>query len=268
LTNTDFDELKAFRHAIITDLEDPDFYHREDDENDFIASHLEGSGLSIGVFHEDRLIAYAALGLPVGQQKNLADLLGLAFDNNSVAHLSACMVARNWRGIGLQYMLARLRLSIARLCGRNTVLSIISPRNHVSWGNLLPLGLHVKGMVRLYEGVDRFVLLRDFETSYDLGVYSEVRSEDASRHRDLLANGLIGTRKLSQPFAPEPRLLYSRTLRQYAKPAWPVEPAAQGFDDFVVSSPLDVWTLAKAVMEGDPVESLSVDQGRPRQAVG
>jgi GNAT superfamily N-acetyltransferase len=158
--------VRALREEVFAQLEHPDLYVREDDEDAFIAQHLPGHeacrGETIGVFDGAQLVAYAMLGLPVRDDPHhLGRSIPLgARTLDDVAHLASCMVHPAHRGHGLQRRLLTARFSLAQAQHRPLCVAMASLHNHASRHNLMRAGLrivhvgHVMGLERQLLAVD------------------------------------------------------------------------------------------------------------------
>lgn len=135
----------ALREEVLSQLEHPDLYVREEDEAGFVQGHIGGHaggrGETIGVFDGERLAAYAMLGLPAHDAAdNLGGLLG---SPGRSANIASCMVRPAYRGHGLQRALLTARLSLAQAHGRSLCVAMISLHNDASRHNLLREGMRI-----------------------------------------------------------------------------------------------------------------------------
>ena len=149
LTVQDTQAVLALRETVLSRLEHPDLYVREDDEMGFVRRHLAGhagaDGETIGVYDGEELIAYAMLGLPRDDDpEHLGRYLQLApRAPGEVSHLASCMVHPAHRGHGLQRTLLGARFTLAQAQGRPLCIAMVSPHNHASRQNLLREGLRI-----------------------------------------------------------------------------------------------------------------------------
>jgi len=167
LADGDLEPLLALRNGVLSALDHPDHYRPENEPDGFVADHLERFGLSIGIFHNDCLIAYGALGLPGPDDRNLGCLAGLAPEQLAhVAHLASAMVEPRFRGLNLHRWLTGVRIAIAGAQGRRHVYSTISPLNHASWGNLAAFAVYPSKFLKSQtaEAIPRLLLYRDLDT--------------------------------------------------------------------------------------------------------
>lgn len=161
LDQNDVAAVIRLRDEVLAGLDNPDMYVREDDENGFVRTHIGSGdddcyGRTIGVFDQNRLVAYAMLGLPTADDP---DNLGHFFSPSLVspertAHLTSCMVLEPYRGRHLQRMLLVARVALAQAYGRDFCVAMVSLHNHASRHNLLREGLRI-GWVGEIDGLRR-----------------------------------------------------------------------------------------------------------------
>lgn len=216
----DFHEWMALRDAVLSTLPDPDFYVREDDEQDFFQAHMYPGGELVGVFVEDALIAYAMVELPGEHEAhNLGHVIGLdPAQHGMVAHLSSCMVLPQWRGRQLQRTLLSARLGLAHACGRPLCMAMVSLLNHRSRHNMLRQGLRIvwTGMI---DGLQRHVAMIDLEQGMDFETEDELLLPSLD-YEALRAAALAGYACVGEVRAPDGAvsLRYARHLAHNRRP--------------------------------------------------
>jgi hypothetical protein len=199
------------RRQVLATLADPDHYRVEGETGDMVADHLGDRGLVIGVFAEDVLVAYGALGLPgPGEVNRGADLPLPASELARVAHVTSAMVAPACRGLRLHPWLVRRRLEIGAGLGRRHFLTTVSPRNHPSWGNLVACGLHVKRLVVTGGGLTRYLVHRELGVTarFEAAAALPCALWDLDRQRAFLACGRWGWARGRDP-AGQPCLMFA-----------------------------------------------------------
>jgi len=123
---------------IVENLPSRDLF--QDDTDDLILDFLGRRGLAYGVINEDNLIACSALYFPGEREENLGIDIGLEEDLQTVVHLETIMVHPDYRGNGLQKILAEILIKEAKNRGFKHVLATVSPKNTVSYTNFEKLG--------------------------------------------------------------------------------------------------------------------------------
>jgi GNAT superfamily N-acetyltransferase len=191
----------ALRDDVLAALPDPDCYVREDDERTFLLDHCALRGKTIGVFHQDTLVAYAMLGLiDADDASHLGWALGMnAAERAASAHLASCMVRPAWRGLGLQRALLGARLALARAHGRHLCMAAVSLHNHSSRHNMLRFGMHLAWAGEL-KGLYRQITLIDLHQGFDAGGGDErqIDSQDLAGQQQAFADGYVGVGELRQ----------------------------------------------------------------------
>ncbi len=108
-----------------------------------------------GAFHGESMIGYATLQRPRAGEENYGKDLGLppeALDR--VGHLAGSAVKAEYRGNGLQRLLAEARDRAARTLGVEHMCGEVVPGNVISIANHLRQGYHLEA-----DKVDRFDLV-------------------------------------------------------------------------------------------------------------
>ena len=159
----------------------------------FFADHMARIGRILGLFAEERLIAYGVLGLPGPVDPSLADDLGWAAERARVAHIDGISVRSEWRGNRLQRVLTAWRLREAAAAGRSLVITTVAPGNAASLLNILAEGLTIRALRQKYGGW-RYLMARDLDgplaPSAAKGCW--IDAADIAAQERLLAAGAIG----------------------------------------------------------------------------
>lgn len=192
LDPADADTVRALRQRVIATLDDPDHYRIAGEHGDFVLDHLNTKGITVGLFQDDRLVAFGALGLPGPADVNRGQDLPLpATELPKVAHLSSAMVDPALRGHGLHHRMIDWRLAVAQRIGRHHALTTVSPRNHCSWGHLAAHGIHPKRLIDVGGGLMRLLVHRDALTLpvFDPASAALVAVEELAGRPDLFDQG-------------------------------------------------------------------------------
>ncbi|HRY15145.1 MAG: hypothetical protein KDJ31_16590 [Candidatus Competibacteraceae bacterium] len=186
------------------------------DSEAFFAHHFSGEGRTLGVFAEDRLIAYGILGLPAGPDyrydRFLEDLGLPAGEWPRMAQLIGVAVRPEWRGNSLHRRLCEWRLELAHTVHRWQIAAVSAPGNPCSWRNLLAAGLRVKGIKLLGGQQLRYLLHADLRGAPPLDSAGAVTVEVSAmtEQRRLLATGYWGYAAVVAQNVPQ--LRYARPL--------------------------------------------------------
>jgi GNAT superfamily N-acetyltransferase len=148
----DRQKIIEFRSSIFATL--PDTYRLNPlagaallaSEKDWADHHLGRYGLTLGIFHKNKIIAYSSLVFPdVDEPCFICKTLNLS--NEDIlrsAILAACMVLPEFRGLGLQRKLLTWREDVSRKLGRFCILAMTADVNNYSIKNMESIGLRVK----------------------------------------------------------------------------------------------------------------------------
>jgi GNAT superfamily N-acetyltransferase len=202
LAAADLPALHQLHEAVLRALPDPGLFRLYGGADKFLADHLGARGQSLGVFAQDRLVAYGSLTRPAPEDlDNYAGDLGWPPERaGRVALLSAAMVHPSHRTQGLHRMLIAHRIALARELGVPELLVRAAPANAVSRRTLLSHGFAVAWLGVQREGSLRHVLWRPIEgpawTAPASGepALTWVGADDLAGQQRLLAQDCLGVR--------------------------------------------------------------------------
>lgn len=157
-TAKDLDSIMCLQERICAAITQPDLFVSTCREEN--ASYLILPNIILGVFDQERLIAYASLAFPDTQKDNLGWDLGWSEDLiHHCAKLDTIVVDSSYRGHGLQRALIRHCLSYAStLDDACIVLTTVSPANQYSLRNVRSEGFQILKRMNKYGGHDRYIL--------------------------------------------------------------------------------------------------------------
>lgn len=160
LAEADLGDVETLHDIVLAKMR-PELF--ADEADGFFADHLERCGRILGLFAEDRLIAYGVLGIPGPEDINFGEMIGLPpEDRGRVAHIDGAAVLPAWRSNGLQRILIAWRLDLARRMGRDIALTTVAPENFPSLRNLLAEGMTIRALKQKFGGW-RYILRRDLD---------------------------------------------------------------------------------------------------------
>jgi hypothetical protein len=181
---------------------------------DFLASHLEANGYTVGVFCEGQLVAYGILGLSGAAHARLAGLLGMSAQAcGRLALLDGVGIVPAWRGLGVHGYLNRVRTALADRHGRQLLAATAAPANPVSWRNLMRQGLEIRGLARMFGGHWRYLMLRDEARTPADAPAKVVNALDIARQQRLLDLGWRGVRPARDRGQPTVRYVVAASAR-------------------------------------------------------
>jgi hypothetical protein len=150
-------------------------------------------GCAVGVFAEDRLVAYGLLSFPGSEGDNIGALLELRREDLSlVAQLESSAVHPDYQGNGLQETIIRYRMDYASHAGYRHAVGHVSPRNPVSLSNVLGCRLFGKRLAERKPGYLRFICHNDMSRQDILvdGTVIDIALDDLAAQERALAEGL------------------------------------------------------------------------------
>lgn len=190
----DYDAVMALRQAVLSTLDDPDLYVREDDEETFVRGHLNEFGESLGFFDNHRLVAYLALTtdlVAAGEDIEFAACRPGADD----VVFAAAMVLPEYRGRSLQRAGIRHHIVMSEVLGAHRGLAQVSPRNHASLRSFFAEGFRCTRAVAYPDGRRRLLLERDLVGVDGMAVIDDialVETTDFYGIRRELADARVG----------------------------------------------------------------------------
>ena len=162
--------------------------------HDILAACLDDEGVTVGVFADDRLVAFRMLYYP--GRFNQGEFAGLPVGEwDKVAHLEVAVVHPLYRGYGLMRRMASPLLDEADdLRGKRYLCSVVSPQNYPSIKDKLVLGVPVIRLIELAGGHWRYIFCQDRlkPAQFDEAAAIAVSVNDRERQFLLLEQGYQG----------------------------------------------------------------------------
>lgn len=169
LGKEDIDDIYELTSEVYEGIENKEIFSH--DSKDDLRHLIEGGGAFVGVFDDDKLVAYRSLKVP-DLEDNLANDVDFYIDPESVIVNDTVVVLKEYRGRNLQN-LTRQKLEDKYKDSKYTnKMSTISPKNHRSYKNTLDSGYMLVSLRKKYpdeespEGYDRFILLKSDDLNY------------------------------------------------------------------------------------------------------
>lgn len=193
LNESHIPQLIMLQLAVVEALEDKAILQPLDEgELRFI---LRGNGVMIGVFVEEKLIAFRALLEPQIDEEHLGYDIGLTTEAElkRVLYQEISNVHPNYRGFGLQRTMADIIMRQVDLTKFNIVCATVMPGNIASLKDKFSQGMHVAALKYKYGGKLRYVFMKDL-TRGELKWQQEqfLRMDDIESQQVLLKNGFVG----------------------------------------------------------------------------
>jgi len=198
LDKENIDEIMVLQNEVVSQLKNPDTFAM--DSREFILNEVldKNKGRAIGVYANNRLIAFRTVSFPGKSPSNMGAELGLPEDElDHVVHLEATVVHPEYRGNRLQAKMIKHTFNIVYKLGYYHILCTVSPFNYPSLKNVMDAGLVIKALGRRegpYEGKWRFLLHRDlrFTGTKEYRSSIEVENEKLHKQQEILSKGYEG----------------------------------------------------------------------------
>ncbi|MBE5108245.1 GNAT family N-acetyltransferase [Bacillus thuringiensis] len=158
---------------------------------------LEGNGMMIGAFIENKLIAFRALLVPPIDDEHLGLDIGLSeSDLHCVIYQEISNVHPNCRGNGMQKILATVIMDELQKedSKYDYVCCTVAPFNIPSLKDKFAQGMEIAALKEKYGGSMRYVFVKELrgDKEVDLEDVRNVAMSDFSRQKKLLAEGYRG----------------------------------------------------------------------------
>lgn len=192
LKETDLQVIQALQQDVCAALEDPNILQPLSEAE--LVHILRGNGVMLGVFVEERLVAFRALLKPeVNEEEHLGLDVGAA-DLSKVLYQEISNVHPDYRGHGLQKLMAGWIMKEVDMTQFDWVCATVMPYNIASLKDKFAQGMYVYALKLKYGGKLRYVFGKHLHTPCSLGKQQvTVAMGDTETQQQLLEAGFIGT---------------------------------------------------------------------------
>ncbi len=192
LKETDLQVIQALQQDVCAALEDPNILQPLSEAE--LVHILRGNGVMLGVFVEERLVAFRALLKPeVNEEEHLGLDVGAA-DLSKVLYQEISNVHPDYRGHGLQKLMAGWIMKEVDMTQFDWVCATVMPYNIASLKDKFAQGMYVYALKLKYGGKLRYVFGKHLYTPCSLGKQQvTVAMGDTETQQQLLEAGFIGT---------------------------------------------------------------------------
>ncbi|WP_121639212.1 GNAT family N-acetyltransferase [Virgibacillus sp. Bac330] len=195
LHKEDIHEILHLQTMVKNALEVPDFLQPLTAEE--YKSILGGCGSIIGVFVNNKLIAFRAMLIPkMNDPEHLGiDLRLNEYQRKKMLYSEISNVHPAFRGNRLQSYMGRLLFDQIDQQSFRYVATTVAPLNIASLKDKLALGMAICSLKEKYNGKLRYILFRDLHTTNDTPFYSdkqEVNIQDITKQQQLIKKGYRG----------------------------------------------------------------------------
>ena len=191
LTTEDLHSIQAVQADVCAALENPAILQPLSDEE--LLHILSGNGVMIGVFVSEQLVAFRALLKPqVNEDEHLGADVG-AKDFSRVLYQEISNVHPQFRGHGLQKLMARWIMDEVELAHYDWVCATVMPYNIASLKDKFAQGMYVYALKLKYGGKLRYVFGKNLHGPLEFnGASIHVAMGDTEKQQQLLADGFVG----------------------------------------------------------------------------
>ena len=194
LNESHIKELLTLQLEVVEALEDKEILQPLDEEE--LRFILSGHGVMIGVFVEEKLIAFRALLQPELDEEHLGYDIGLSTEAElkQVLYQEISNVHPAYRGYGLQRTMADIIMQQVDLTKFNVVCATVMPGNIASLKDKFSQGMHVAALKLKYGGKLRYVFMKDLMREGIAAWQQEqfVPMDDTKGQQALLKSGFVG----------------------------------------------------------------------------
>lgn len=190
------DEIYELTSEVYSGIENKEIFSH--DSKSDLEHLIDNGGSFIGVYDEDKLVAYRSLKVP-DKEDNLAYDVDFFIDPEKVIINDTVVVLKEYRGRNLQNI-TREKLEEKYKNSKFThKMSTISPKNHRSYKNTLDSGYMLVALKKKYpdefseEGYDRFILLKSEDINFDFtGEEITIHSSETDKLREAFDSNYVG----------------------------------------------------------------------------
>nr|WP_106785016.1 N-acetyltransferase [Lysinibacillus timonensis] len=193
LTKVHLPEVLALQEVVMEALPNKDTLQPLS-EDEFLYM-LEGNGLLIGVYIEDKLIAFRAVVVPKIDEEHLGYDLGLVEESDlqRIMYQEISNVHPNYRGHGLQKTMAKVIMGQIEPSKFDYLCTTVMPYNIASLKDKFSQGFYIIALKTIYGGKLRYVFAHDLQKEPQ---YEEetiiISMGDREGQQQLLKQGYVG----------------------------------------------------------------------------
>ena len=165
------DELMDFSDKIYKEIEDKSTFFRTSKEE--VINHLENGSFIIGVYDEDKLVAFRMTLIEKYKDSLIYNLIDEIDEDEDIICNDSCMVDKNYRGRSLQNITRDLTINNFLKEDFRYFYSTVSNKNYHSFKNVFKNGYTMVDFRTVYhnketgEDYDRCIFYRDMEDPFE-----------------------------------------------------------------------------------------------------
>ncbi|WP_188736787.1 GNAT family N-acetyltransferase [Oceanobacillus neutriphilus] len=193
LTTTDLPQILELQTAVYEALEDKD--RLEPLDRDEFLTILEGDPLTVGVFHQEKLIAFRAFLNPAADEEGLGRDIGLTEEDYAqIIYSEISNVHPDFRGNHLQTRMGKCIMEQLDTAAYRYILATVAPGNIPSMKDKFALGMRIYKVKEKYGGKLRYIYCNDLRKSnVRVKDQREIDMKDIDGQTKLIGAGYIGT---------------------------------------------------------------------------
>jgi hypothetical protein len=191
VTPGDIGEALSLHHRV-TDGLSREIFVPTPDEN--MRRLVRGDGISVGVWHEGRMVCMRAVVTEKNWVGEELDEMGVpASGDHRTAYTDFCVVDRDFRGNNVQF-LTHYAIENITEDRYDTFYTTVSPKNSFSLLNILGCNFLITDIREMYGGYLRYVMRKDLARGKPIWTHGHlvIRLSDIDRQRAAIAEGLYG----------------------------------------------------------------------------
>lgn len=156
---TDVPKISRISEETYRQIQNPDWYYRDDEET--IRKHISEEGFILKAEIEGEIAGFLMVRYPKEAADNLGVYLNLTGrEKERVAHMETAAVRREYRGNRIQYRLMTEGEKIAVQQGYQYLMGTAHPDNTYSVNNFKKLGYDILAEDLKYGGLPRYIFCR------------------------------------------------------------------------------------------------------------
>ncbi|WP_172369470.1 GNAT family N-acetyltransferase [Sporosarcina jiandibaonis] len=195
LTAKNLNEILLLQRKVISALTTASFLQPLSEEE--FSTILNGKGLMIGAYFNDKLIAFRAMLEPELNDEHLGKDAGLPESAwPQVLYSEITNVDPEFRGNNLQVLLGEIILGEVDKTRFRYICTTVAPFNIASLKDKFAHGLQIVSLKKKYGNMLRYILMKDLSlVSTELNTLESqyILMADTDKQQQLLENGWIGT---------------------------------------------------------------------------
>ena len=195
---SDLDEAVRLHKKVSLGLGPEIFVATTDEELEML---LGDKGISVGVWHEGRLISMRAVQTDAGWVNESLVKMGLPPDPEmKTAVTDHCIVDKEYRGNNIQFL---TNYEVESLVAErfSTIATTVAPMNIFSFKNILLCNFHIVGLDLQYGGYLRYTMLKRFraEESIWTNAHLAIPIRDIKKQQQAMKEGMVGFKLKRMP---------------------------------------------------------------------